>query len=201
MFSLQFLQNLGLNIRHKFFKIHLKNSSAVVLQSQETLLNFLPVISLSRLIFFSTSTTAGENFYLNVNPRYAIVALLSIRYQFRWNGSSFIDSCGFYTSTNTGEYCSVITLANFLGSTRYTLFLKHIFERGISMVSLSSLWAGAEWVEREWRELDGIYFMGMRDTRKLLHDYSSGLSLASGGVNVRVWEDPHYNSVFQCFFN
>jgi len=59
--------------------------------------------------------------------------------------------------------------SNYLSSSTTTL-LSHVQDSEV--YSLSNIYQGFTWVERETKEFDSITFVGLRDTRRLLTDYT-----------------------------
>lgn len=58
---------------------------------------------------------------------------------------------------------------NYLSSNSIALF---VLTAKPQLISISSLFAGCSWVEREIKEFNLITFLGLRDTRRLLTDYT-----------------------------
>jgi hypothetical protein len=78
------------------------------------------------------------------------------------------DFC-FFAEEPNGFYKFSGQFNNYLSSDSVAFF---VITAKPQLVSISSLFAGCSWVEREIKEFSLITFLGLRDTRRLLTDYT-----------------------------
>lgn len=98
------------------------------------------------------------------------------------------DLCGFFKKEL--YYCSLNIFNIFLNQR----FIVNTQISSTTLYSLSSLYLSAVWVERELSELDGIYIQNLRDTRRLLQDYTL---YAEKYRNYWSYKTEHYSTLLQ----
>lgn len=117
--------------------------------------NFLP-------IFFTTTKQSAANINIDVFNRYFYIVLLLRTFL---TDTYFPVDLSFFDS----EKKFICSFSNFFSATNLNLWGTC---KGKVLPSISTLYRGFTWVEREHREFLGITFTGLQDSRRLLTDYT-----------------------------
>lgn len=130
---------------------------------------FLPVLEYTPIFFFLKENNAPQSHFFYIHYQFWLyLAFLLCRNTSSSIFTFCVDLLGFWKS----QYYEIfLTLANFTTLYRTTLITRLNTAEVSLLSSLTSVLRGVAWLEREVRELDGIFFYGLRDTRRLLQDY------------------------------
>lgn len=151
---------------HKKFSI--SNSHTSCVNIEHLAVDLLNLLEYSSVSFYTNSTPTPKTHNLQFNEKFYFLYILLLRGEINAAYYTLIDVGGFFS---TRGYTLVTTLANLLHHMRFSCFLtQKLLVPQIS--TISTLYPGSLWVERELRELDYLVVRGLVDSRKLLQDYT-----------------------------
>lgn len=106
----------------------------------------------------------------------------------------FIDAT-FYKTLNV-KHLFLGNFYNYLSYIKYS-FIVEILKNSncITLYSISTIYKGSSWVERELREFFQLYFVGLNDTRRLLTDY------LEDNFYSETYKTTSYNLILQELYN
>ena len=194
MFS--FKKHSALNFkdrRQKFKEVRLAKDTKTfkLWLNAQTILTFLPLREYNLLYFFTRESAAlGYSFYYTNSTYWGYTHLL-LHTQDKGQFIGCIDYCGFWYSTYY-TFCS--NFANFTTTQRFVYFTAQPIVQELVLPSLSFFLRSIVWLERELRELDGVLFIGLLDTRRLLQDYLQNILVSK---DYAMYTTAHYNYLYQ----
>lgn len=151
--------------------------SFFILYYQPSLLGLDSIFSVNSSILYFIWNAKQPN---NVDSVYLdSVNIFNIAIQFKTDLSSIF----FYLSDNFYcKYTNALILQYLFSSYFFNKRLIMFFKVFTDINSISTVYSNSKWLERELREFTNIYFCGLRDTRKLLLNYTTQY------VDVLDWE-------------
>lgn len=152
----------------------------------------LPLIEYSAVFFFIKETAAAQyTHYYTASPYWYYLAFLTLMTANKGAFNFSVELCGVWVRQ---VYQLFFSLANFFTLSRQVFLTRVNTARSCYISSLSSLFFSVAWLEREVRELEGFYFRGLQDTRRLLQDY---LVIPEKSLSYTQYVTLSYNHIVQ----
>lgn len=119
------------------------------------------------LSFFTANIDAKNNlnFTFNYNSYYYFILLLKLQF----NNLFFPVDMTYYLKTNSRAVLVGITS---YFTNNYLKLMFQLDEQFINLTSISNIYSSFTWVERELSESNDITFLNLKDSRRLLSDYT-----------------------------
>lgn len=188
MFSLPLFYNFSQQMHLKWVKLKKKNKVKVHILTDTLFTTFLGFLDYSSLICIvnSSNTLSTYTFFLN-KEFYQTLALL-LQSDINASLTTLYEISGLYLNQT---YLYTIIFNNFFLSRRW-FFLTTLPQR--SVTSLSNLYICSVWLEREVAELDSVQIKLLKDTRRLLQDYTL---IFTKKCSTNFYITKSYNSIMQ----
>lgn len=127
---------------------------------------FISILAYTSLTLIKSNTNNSSMYIVKVLPQYLSLTNLLLLSEPNSNYFVLNDLSGFFFKN---IYYYSVNIFNIFLNQRFLFLLSSNVSK---LQSLSSIYFAATWLERELAELDGILFYNLKDTRRLLQDYT-----------------------------
>lgn len=105
---------------------------------------------------------------------------------------TYIDGSCYKTETN---FIYLSSFSCLYTNTRLTFILNNKISSHPTLISISALFLGSQWVERELKEFFNLFIINLSDTRRLLTDYTTEV------LNTENYKTTSYDLISQDLYN
>ena len=188
MFSLQLFYKFSEHTRLKWVKLKKKNKLLLRTLTDTLFTTFLGFLDYSALHCISDTSNSTSTYTFLFNKHFSNTLALLLRSDSNAYPTTLYDLSGVYFDK---KYLYSLVFSNTFTSRRW-LFLTELDT--LSIISLSPLYECSIWLEREVSELDFLKINLLKDTRRLLQDYTL---IASRHLNPNLYITKSYNNIIQ----
>ena len=188
MFSLLLYYKFSEHTRLRWVKLKKKNKTVVHILTDTLFTTFLGFLDYSSLQCISNTSNSLATYTFCFNKYFCNTLILLLRSDINAYFTALYDLSGVY---QTKTYLYTLVFSNVITSRRW-FFLTEL--PTLSITSVSLLYECGIWLEREISELDSLKISLLRDTRRLLQDYTIS---ASKTKTTQLYITKSYNSIIQ----
>ena len=166
MFSLHIYYKFSDHTRLRWVKLKRKNKTVVHILTETLFTTFLGFLDYTSLQCISNSSNSLATYTFCFNRHFSNTLVLLLRSDINAYFTVLYDLSGVH---QTKKYLYTLAFSNIITSRRW-LFITEL--SSFSITSLSTLYECGVWLEREISELDSLKISFLKDTRRLLQDYT-----------------------------
>ena len=188
MFSLHLSYKFSEHTRLKWVKLKKKNKLLLRILTDTLFTTFLGFLDYTALHCISDTSNSTSTYTFLFNKHFSNTLTLLLRSDSNAYPTTLYDLSGVYLDK---KYLYTLVFSNTFTSRRW-FFLTELDT--LSIISLSPLYECSIWLEREVSELDFLKINLLKDTRRLLQDYTL---IASRHLNPNLYITKSYSSIIQ----
>jgi hypothetical protein len=188
VFSLHFYYNFSEHTRLRWVKLKKKNKLLLRVITDTLFTTFLGFLDYTTLHCISDTSNSTSTYTFFFNKFFSNTLALLLRSDINAYPTTLYDLSGTYLEK---RYLYTLGFSNNFTSRRW-LFLTEL--KTLSIISLSSIYECSIWLEREISELDSLKINLLKDTRRLLQDYTL---IASKYHNPNLYVTKSYSNIIQ----
>ena len=188
MFSLHIYYKFSEHTRLRWVKLKKKDKTIVHILTETLFTTFLGFLDYSSLQCISNTSNSTSTYTFFFTKYFCNILVLLLRSDINAYFTTLYELSGVYKDKG---YLYTLVFNNIFTSRRW-FFITEL--ETLSITSLSKLYECSIWLEREVSELDSLKINFLKDTRRLLQDYTIRTVKSS---NTNVYITKGYNSIIQ----